>query len=293
MASACNKQSIVSDKKPTFSKEKEKPRPRALTLSLISISAALYAVAIAITSPIPTPWGVGHFRPGVVVPAFFSIVFGSIVGGVGAAIGCFIGDLALYLFGLTTPLLSLVAGVPGNFVGFYLLGWFVSKKHSLASFILGNLIALIVGNLVAALGVLAYFWFIDPDWALWPMELKFGIVMGLTLFWLTTMIVFVVPLVPILVRCIEPRLTRIGVRGVSNLSWGSPIGLVKSSVIVSLILTATYILVVFVPGGNLLFAGVVPPELLLLASAVTFVSGIFFAMLAQRLEKSWPAINQE
>ncbi len=289
MASTYSKQGEALEKTPIVSKEK--PRPRTLTLSLISISAALYAVAIAITSPIPTPWGVGHFRPGVVVPAFFSIVFGSIVGGVGAALGCFLGDFALSFFGLTTPLLSLVAGVPGNFAGFYVLGWLVSKRRSLASFILSNFIALIVGNLIAALGVLAYFWFIVPNWALWPMDLKFGIVVGLTLFWLTTMIIFVVPLVPILVRCIEPRLIRIGVRGVSNLNWGSPISLVKSSIIVSLILIATYILVVFIPGGNLLFAGVVPSELLLLASAVVFVSGAFFAMLAHRLGKVMSSIS--
>ncbi|HDM88801.1 MAG TPA: hypothetical protein ENG65_02265, partial [Candidatus Bathyarchaeota archaeon] len=56
--------------------------PAAKKLSLISVNAALYAVAIAVTSPIPTPWGVGHFRPGVVIPAFFSVVFGPFIGGV-------------------------------------------------------------------------------------------------------------------------------------------------------------------------------------------------------------------
>ena len=265
--------------------DSEGPRSLALTLSLISVSAALYAVAVAVTSPVPTPWGVGHFRPGVVIPAFFSVVFGPIVGGVGAAIGCFIGDFALSFFGLTTPLLSLIAGVPGNLVGFYLLGWLVSKRRSMASFILSNFAALIVGNLIAALGVLVYFSFIVPEWALWPVDLKISVVGGLALFWVTTMVVFVVPLVPVLITYIEPTLVRIGVRGVSNLSWNSPTSLVKSSSVVALILAAIYVLVVLVPGGNLLFGGVVPPELLLLASAVVFASGMIFSVLAGRLGK--------
>jgi len=207
------------------------------------------------------------------------------VGGVGAAIGCFIGDFALSFFGLTTPLLSLIAGVPGNLAAFYLLGWLVSKRRSMASFILSNFAALIVGNLIAALGVLVYFSFIVPDWALWPLDLKIAVVGGLALFWVTTMVVFVVPLVPVLITYIEPTLVRIGVRGVSNLSWNSPTSLVKSSSVVALILAAIYVLVVLVPGGNLLFGGVVPPELLLLASAVVLASGLIFSVLAGRLGK--------
>jgi len=266
-------------------KVSEKTRSRALTLSLISITAALYAVAIAVTSPIPTPWGVGHFRPGVVVPAFFAVVFGPIIGGVGAAIGCFLGDFALSFFGLTNPLLSLVAGVPGNLVGFYLLGWLVSKRRSWSSFILSSFISLVVGNLIAALGVIGYFWFIVPEWASWPIGLKMATTIGLTFFWVVTMIVFVVPLVPVLVMYIEPTLMRIGVRGFSNLSCGKPANIVKSSVVIALILAALYVTVMFIPGGNFIFAGVIPPELVLLASAVVFASGLFFAVLAEKVGK--------
>jgi uncharacterized membrane protein len=268
---------------PSVEERSESLSSHALTLSLISISAALYAVAIAVTSPIPTPWGVGHFRPGVVIPAFFSVVFGPIVGGVGAAIGCFLGDFALSFFGLTTPLLSLIAGVPGNLVGFYLLGWLVSRRRSMASFILSNFAALIAGNLIAALGVLMYFWFVVPDWALWPVDMKIAAVVGLALFWVATMVVFVVPLVPLLVTYVEPTLNRIGVRGVSNLSWNSRASLVKSSILVALILTVIYVLLVFVPGGSLLFGEFVPPELLLLASAVVLCSGVAFAVFVGKL----------
>lgn len=257
-----------------------KPRSLALTLSLISVSAALYAVAIAITSPIPTPWGVGHFRPGVVIPAFFTVVFGPFVGGFGAAIGCFIGDFALSFFGLTTPLLSLIAGVPGNFVAFYLLGWFISKRRSWHSFILSSFVALVIGNLIAALGVLGYFWFIIPDWASWSITLKLTATLGLTFFWVVTMIIFVVPLVPLLVTYIQPSLMRIGVR--TNPSWGKPLDIVKSSGIVALILAGLYVLVKFVPGGNLIFSGFIPSELLLLTSAIVFVFGLIFAYFIRK-----------
>jgi len=258
-------------------------RSRALIVALISVNAALYAVAIAVTSPIPTPWGVGHFRPGVVIPAFFAVVFGPVVGGVGAAIGCFLGDFALSFFGLTTPLLSLVAGVPGNLIGFFVLGWLVSKRRTLASFVVSNFVALTLGNLIAALGVV-YSGFII-DWVLLPTEVKVSIVMGLTLFWLVTMIVFVTPLVPVLVYYVEPTLAKIGIRGVSNLKWKSGRDIVKASSIVALVLVAIYILVVFIPGGNQLFAGVVPSELLLLAASVVFLSGAVFAALSKKIMK--------
>ena len=258
-------------------------RSRALIVALISVNASLYAVAIAVTSPIPTPWGVGHFRPGVVIPAFFAVVFGPVVGGVGAAIGCFLGDFALSFFGLTTPLLSLVAGVPGNLIGFFVLGWLVSKRRTLASFVVSNFVALTLGNLIAALGVV-YSGFI-VDWVLLPTEVKVSIVMGLTLFWLVTMIVFVTPLVPVLVYYVEPTLAKIGIRGVSNLKWKSGRDIVKASSIVALVLVAIYILVVFIPGGNQLFAGVVPSELLLLAASVVFLSGAVFAALSKKIMK--------
>ena len=267
--------------------------PKALSLALISINAALYAIAIAATSPIPTPWGIGNFRPGVVIPAFFSVVFGPFVGGIGAAIGCFLGDFSLSFFGLTTPLLSLVAGVPGNFVGFYVLGWLYTKRRSLSSFILSNFVALFAGNLVAALGVLAYFLYIVPTWVSWPINLQIAVVVGLTLFWVTTMVVFVTPLVPVLVIYIEPTLSKIGVKCVSNLKPSSKADIFKSTGLVTLILVAVYVLVTFMPDGSQLFAGTVPPELLLLSAGVIFVTGLVFAFLSEKLMTNMPQKTQE
>jgi len=260
--------------------------PKALMLTLISINAALYAVAISVTSPIPTPWGVGHFRPGVVIPAFFTVVFGPLIGGLGAAIGCFLGDFALSFFGLTTPILSLVAGVPGNFVGFYALGWLVAKKRSFSSFIVSNFIALLIGNFIAALGVLVYFIFIVPDWVSWSMSLQIAVVAGLTLFWVSTMVVFVTPLVPIMVTYIGPTLSKIGVKGVSNLSPSDKSSIVKSAGLVAVFLAAIYSIVSFTPGGSQIFAGTVPPEILLISAGVIFVTGLLLSLLTSKLMRN-------
>ena len=268
------------------SKETRETLSAAKRLSLISINAALYAVAIAVTSPIPTPWGVGHFRPGVVIPAIFTVVFGPIIGGIGAAIGCFLGDFALSFFGLTTPLLSLIAGVPGNFVGFYVMGWLISKRRSLGFFVVSSFIALIIGNLVAALGVLAYFWFVVPSWAQWPLDLKIAVVSGLTLFWVATMVIFVIPLVPIMLNYIEPSLRRIGLGGTSNLSWDNSSGSTRSCIGIALILVAIYCVLIIMPGGEMIFAGVLPPEVLLISSAVVFGSGLLFTYLTKKLKSS-------
>jgi len=284
-----NRDKDVKEKRLSVDNEERSVALSAATrLSLISINAALYAVAIAVTSPIPTPWGVGHFRPGVVIPAFFTVVFGPIIGGVGAAIGCFLGDFALSFFGLTTPLLSLIAGVPGNFVGFYVLGWLMSKWRSVASFVISSLVALIVGNLIAALGVLAYFWFVVPDWASWPMSMKIAVVSGLTLFWVVTMVIFVVPLVPVIVSYVEPSLRRMGIKGISNLTWNNSFGLIKSFGIIALILAAIYGLITISPEGKLIFAGVLPPEILLIGSVVIFASGLVFAYLTEKVERFRP-----
>ncbi len=91
------------------------------------ICGALYAAVgyiIYLFLPITTPGvGVVRFWPNVVIPAVFAVLFGPLVGGIGAAIGIFISDTLIH----HDPLLSLTVGVPSNFVGFYLLG-LISKK---------------------------------------------------------------------------------------------------------------------------------------------------------------------
>ncbi len=89
------------------------------------LCAALYTViGIATFLGLFTPAvGVVRFWPSVFVPAIFSMLFGPLTGGMGAAIGIFLSDLyTFYATGQTNPLLSLIAGVPSNFLGFYILG---------------------------------------------------------------------------------------------------------------------------------------------------------------------------
>ena len=92
------------------------------------ICGALYAVVgylIYILLPITAPGiGVVRFWPSVVIPATFAVLFGPMVGGLGAALGIFVSDTLIH----NDPLLSLTVGVTSNFVGFYLIG-LISRKN--------------------------------------------------------------------------------------------------------------------------------------------------------------------
>jgi hypothetical protein len=63
-------------------------------------------------------WGLA-----VVVPAVFATLFGAFVGGLGASIGILISDMVVH----GNALLSLLVGVPANYVMFHLIGWVSAK----------------------------------------------------------------------------------------------------------------------------------------------------------------------
>jgi len=90
---------------------------------MIAVNAALYAAigyVLYVIFPFLCPTiGVVRFWPVVVIPATFAVLFGPIVGGVGAAIGIFISDMLIH----GDPLLSLTAGVTSNLVCFGLIGY--------------------------------------------------------------------------------------------------------------------------------------------------------------------------
>jgi len=91
----------------------------------IGVCAALYTtIGIATYLGVFTPViGIVRFWPAVFVPAMFAMLFEPMVGGMGAAIGIFLSDLyVFYTTGQTNPILSLIAGVPANFLGFYIIG---------------------------------------------------------------------------------------------------------------------------------------------------------------------------
>lgn len=61
----------------------------------------------------------------MIIPATFAVIFGPWVGGLGAGLGIFLNDVILG----NNPLLSLMAGVTSNFLGFWLLGYIANKRN--------------------------------------------------------------------------------------------------------------------------------------------------------------------
>ncbi len=172
---------------------------RVVLVSRIAICAALYAVINGITAAIPTPFSIGQFRPGVIIPALFSIIFGTLVGSVGAALGSFIGDIIfLTPLGRTNPLLALVAGVPGNFVGFLVFGIIINRYKSWSWFMIDSLIALFIGNFIAGAGVVLIVFQISSTPL--PFGLALGATLGYAFWWLFTMLPFMLLVLPLILR---------------------------------------------------------------------------------------------
>jgi len=98
---------------------------KSLDIAGLALNIALYVVlGYIFYTLLPISFGGVRFWPQVIVPAVFAVVFGPLVGGVGAAVGIFISDAMLG----NNLLLSLIAGVTSNFVAFYLIGYIAKKK---------------------------------------------------------------------------------------------------------------------------------------------------------------------
>jgi uncharacterized membrane protein len=119
--------------------------PRLIILA--SVNAALYTAVGYLTYAGIVVQGV-RFWPAVVVPAVFSVLFGPIVGGVGAAIGIFISDMLSH--GL--PFLSLSVGVTSNFAAFYILGYFM-KEYTIKRYLIVSTVSLLIGSAIIGIGV--------------------------------------------------------------------------------------------------------------------------------------------
>lgn len=163
--------------------------------------AALYAIFDALTSTLRTPWGVGEFRPGIVIPVFFAIVAGPLPAAIGAGVGSFIADMvSLVPSGASTPALAAIAGAPANFLGILLVGWIYQKFRSWKGFIGGTTVGLFFGNLWAAAFVV------------YLLGLSSSLILGLLLFWFGTMFPFVVILVPAMLRYLRPYASKLSSR---------------------------------------------------------------------------------
>ena len=100
-------------------------------IAVIGICAALYA-AFGILTANFTFLGIG-FLPAVVIPAVFAVLYGPWVGGISGAIGIFIRDMFVH----GNAALSLAAGVPPNFILFFLIGYIAHRNISLKQAIAG------------------------------------------------------------------------------------------------------------------------------------------------------------
>ena len=213
----------------------------AVKVSIIALTAVLYAVGKGITAYVPTPFSVGQLLVGIFLPAFLAVVADTLSVAVGAGFGTFIGDvLFLVPLGATTPVLSLLAGVPANFIGFLLFGWFVKKYSSWGGFVAATISFVTLGNLIAAVAVFLF------------IPLPTSVILGLTVFWNTTSIPAIIVAVPILIRAVRPLFGRSKIISYEP-QWASSVtgrqsGIALFFAVVFLILGAAFFVLVPNPG---------------------------------------------
>jgi uncharacterized membrane protein len=176
-------------------------QPYSVIVVTAAINAALYAVGAYATSYIPSPWGIGQFRPAVIVPALFATIFGPWAGGIGAALGTLIADSVKHgglYFG------SLLAAVPGNFVGFFIFGYVLQKKFNWAKFVTVANVTLVIANaIVAFLYVFAFKYLYAQAFTELTSEALTILSVGLTIFWFVTMLPFVLLVTPPLIMAVS------------------------------------------------------------------------------------------
>ncbi len=193
-------------------------------VAIIALTAALYAVGKAVTGFISTPWSVGEILVAAFLPAFMVVVSETVPVAVGTGIGTFIGDY----FVRTTPILSLVAGVPANFIAILLLGWFVKKYKSWPSFVAATVSFLTLGNLIAAVNLVLF------------LKLPIGLILGFVVYWNATGIPAIIVAVPLLVRAVRPMFGRS--RIITNPpEWSAIVG--RRDVVVALLFPTLYTII--------------------------------------------------
>jgi hypothetical protein len=122
-------------------------------IAVIGICAALYAI-VGISTANVNFFGIG-FLPAVVIPAVFAVLYGPWVGGISGAIGIFIRDMFVH----GNAALSMVAGVPPNFILFFLIGYISHRELTLKQAIVGVIVAtvgLMVPTIILLPDVTAY-----------------------------------------------------------------------------------------------------------------------------------------
>jgi hypothetical protein len=124
--------------------------PMSLQLVTTAMNAAVYAGVGALWTVFPvTVYGI-RFWPQVFVPATFSVLFGAWTGGVGAAIGIFLADV---IYGHHDALLSLLVGVPSNFLGFFIIGWLTNRSQAATTKRVLMVVSLLIPVTLAGYGI--------------------------------------------------------------------------------------------------------------------------------------------
>jgi uncharacterized membrane protein len=171
---------------------------KAQRVAAAALCAALYGSTGYLTSFIQSPWGFGQFRPAAaVVPVIFAVFFGPWVGGVGAALGSQIVDMLTPGYALS----GLIAGMPGNFIGFFLYGWLLRGKFSWRRFVLTSASVLFIANLVTAALVAVYYAIFLPQ--IFNLVWGVALTIGLTAYWFITMLPFALTVDPALIRILS------------------------------------------------------------------------------------------
>jgi len=178
----------------------ERRHPASLLTIATCMCAALYAVGSYTTAYIPSPWGIGQFRPAVVVPSFFATIFGPLPAAIGAAVGTLIADSMKH--GYLYPG-SFLAAVPGNFIGFYMFGYILKKKFSWGRFVLASNLTLTIANLIVAFLYVFLFrvlYLADPKQVKMSPGALTYLSFGLAIWWFVTMLPFVLLVTPFLIQ---------------------------------------------------------------------------------------------
>ena len=152
---------------------------KAIDVAVIGVCAALYAVLGRLTDFGVTFIGVA-FWPAAVIPAIFAALYGPWVGGTGAAIGIFARDMLAH----GNPLLSLMAGVPPNFIMFFIIGYISQRRLDMKKLTLGatiSAIVLIAGLLLPTLVLPAEFSAVAPGLPTWEIVAVFASTVGSSL----------------------------------------------------------------------------------------------------------------
>ncbi|MBS7655135.1 hypothetical protein KEJ50_01315 [Candidatus Bathyarchaeota archaeon] len=248
-----------------------KSLPNSLLATATVMCTTLYAVSAYATAYIVSPWGTGQFRPAVVVPALFGAIFGPMPAAVGAAIGTLIADSIkhgqLYLK-------SLIAAVPGNFIGFYIYGLILKKKFSWENFVKACLTTLLIGNLIVSLGILVYYYLFMPQFfSSIPLSTWGFTAIGLTTWFFVTMLPFMILLTPILIKSVckaAPSLTPNDIKAASLKQEFPKITFGLTMLIPGVIMLVIGWILSFTKLGDLVVTGLPTPALTLSLIKILF-----------------------